>query len=163
VPSFAVWWANPGDLALHDGVLLDKSHNGEEDVTVELAYLGWAAVLTLLIRVPWMVNKVTVRGLSKVTGYPADSEPLSPWAHRVWISHEDAVDNLIVFAVLLAVLHLVGESNVWTQTAAMVYFWARLGHFLVYAFGIPRAKTIAFLAGFGAQLVLAWQVLVQTW
>jgi uncharacterized MAPEG superfamily protein len=130
-------------------------------MTIELKYLVLVAVMTLLIRVPWMINKVTVRGLAKVTGYPEDSEPLSGWAHRVWVAHEDAVQNLIVFAVLVVTLHVGGESNDWTRGAAVVYFWARLSHFNVYAFGIPRLKTAAFLTAFAAQLVLAWQLLMQ--
>jgi uncharacterized MAPEG superfamily protein len=130
-------------------------------VTTELAYLVWAAILTLLIRVPWMINKVTVRGLWKVSGYPTDSEPLSAWAHRVWVAHEDAVQNLIVFAVLVVALSLTGESNTWTRVAAAVYFWARLTHFMVYAFGIPRLKTVAFAVAFCAQLIIAWQLLTR--
>lgn len=127
-------------------------------MTVELQFLGWTAVLTLLIRIPWMVNKVTVRGLDTVTGYPLDSAPLSPWAHRAWIAHEDAVDNLVVFAALIIVLHLAGETTAWTRAAAAAYFWARCVHFFVYLFAIRRVKTIAFLVAFGAQLVLAWHV-----
>jgi uncharacterized MAPEG superfamily protein len=129
-------------------------------MTTELQCLAWVTILTLVIRIPWMVNKVTVRGLGKVTEYPQTSEPLSGWAHRVWVAHEDALQNLIVFAVLVGLLHAAGESNGWTAGAAIIYFWARLVHFIVYAFGIPRVKTIAFLAAFAAQLVLGWQVVM---
>ena len=127
---------------------------------MELRYLVWVAILTLLMRVPWMIDKVRVRGLRKVTGYPDDSEPLSPWGHRTWIAHEDAVQGLVVFAVLVLALHVAGESTVWTRAAAAVYFWARVAHFVVYALAIPRLKTVAFLVAFAAQLVLAWQAVV---
>jgi uncharacterized MAPEG superfamily protein len=130
-------------------------------MTTEFAYLVWAAILTLLIRVPWMINKVTVRGLWKVSGYPTDSEPLSAWAHRVWVAHEDAVQSLIIFAVLVVALDLVGESNTWTRGAAALYFWARLTHFIVYAFGIPRVKTVAFATAFCAKLVIAFQLVLK--
>jgi hypothetical protein len=43
-----------------------------------------------------------------------------------------------------------------------VYFWARLVHVLVYAFAIPWVKTVAHVTGFGAILVLAWEVLALT-
>jgi uncharacterized MAPEG superfamily protein len=129
-------------------------------MTTEFTFLVWTAILTLLIRVPWMINKVTVRGLGKVTQYPTDSEPLSRWAHRVWIAHEDAVQNLIVFAVLVIALHVIEVGNAWTRAAAAVYFWARLTHFVVYAFGITRVKTVAFVVAFVAQLVLAWQLVI---
>jgi uncharacterized MAPEG superfamily protein len=129
-------------------------------MTVELQYLALVTVLTLLTRVPWMFNKVTVRGLDHVSGYPPDSAPLSPWAYRSRIAHDDAVSNLVVFAALVIVLHLVGETTAWTRAASAVYFWARCVHFLAYAFAIPRIKTVAFFVAFGGQLVLAWHLLV---
>jgi uncharacterized MAPEG superfamily protein len=129
-------------------------------MAMELQYLAWAAILTLLLRVPWMVDKVKVRGLGKVSRYPLDSEPLSPWGNRAWIAHEDAIHNLVVFAALIITLQLAGESNAWTRGAAAFYFWARLVHGIVYLFGIPRIKTVAFLGGFAAQLVLAWQLIL---
>jgi uncharacterized MAPEG superfamily protein len=42
--------------------------------------------------------------------------------------------------------------------ACAVYFWARLAHAIVYALGIPVARTLAFAVGFGAQVVLALAV-----
>jgi uncharacterized MAPEG superfamily protein len=132
-------------------------------MTMELQYLVLAAVLTMFIRVTWMVDKVRVRGLAKVTRYPTDSELLSGWGQRTWIAHEDAVHNLIIFAALVLALHAAGESNAITRAAAATYFWARLCHFIVYAFAIPRIKTVAFLVGFGAQAVLAWQFLMLAW
>jgi len=132
-------------------------------MTLELHCLGAVTILTLMLRVPWMVDKVRVRGLGKVTGYPSDSEPLSGWGHRAWIAHEDAVHNLVVFAALVLVLHAAGESSAWTRGAALVYCIARLVHAVVYLAAIPRVKTIAFLTGFFAQLVLAWQLVLLVW
>jgi uncharacterized MAPEG superfamily protein len=132
-------------------------------MTMELQYLVWAAILTMFVRVSWMADKVMVRGLAKVTRYPQDSEPLSGWGKRTWIAHEDAVQNLVIFAVLVLALHLAGESNTITRAAAATYFWARLCHFIVYAFAIPRIKTVAFVVAFAAQLVLAWQFILISW
>ncbi len=62
-------------------------------------------------------------------------------------------------AVLVA--HAVGISTPLTQTAVMVYFFARLVHYLVYTFGIPVVRTLAFAAGLLCQLsvllaILGW-------
>ena len=124
-------------------------------MSVELLCLGGAAILVILLRIAWMVDKVRVRGLAKVTGYPSESEPLSPLGHRAWIAHEDAIQNLVVFGALVVVLHLAGESSAVTRGAAVLYFWARALHALAYLFAIPRVKTVAFLAAFFAQLLLA--------
>jgi uncharacterized MAPEG superfamily protein len=124
-------------------------------MSLELQCLGGAAILVMLLRVAWMVDKVRVRGLEKVTGYPADSEPLSPFGHRAWIAHEDAVQNLVVFGALVLALHLAGESSTLTRGASVLYFWARALHAVAYLFAVPRVKTAAFLGGFAAQVLLA--------
>jgi len=124
-------------------------------MSLELQCLGGAAILVMLLRVAWMVDKVRIRGLAKVTGYPADSEPLSPWGHRAWIAHEDAVQNLVVFGALVSALYLAGESGVLTRGAALLYFGGRLVHAGAYLFAVPHLKTAAFLAGFAAQVILA--------
>jgi len=41
----------------------------------------------------------------------------------------------------------------------MTYFFARLVHFVVYTLGIPVARTLAFTAGWLAQLVLIASIL----
>ena len=48
-----------------------------------------------------------------------------------------------------------------TATACVVYFWARVVHLLAYTFAIPWVRTLAFVAGFGAQATLAWQLLMR--
>jgi len=129
-------------------------------MAVELEYLVWTALLTLFIRMTWMFDKVRMRGLAKVTRYPDDSEPLSGWEARPWIANQDAIQNLVIFAVLVIALQLAGHGNAITHAAAAIYFWARLCHFVVYVFAVPRIKTIAFLVAVGAQLALAWQFIL---
>ena len=45
--------------------------------------------------------------------------------------------------------------------AAVVYFWARVVHVLAYVFAVPWVRTLAFTVGFGAQAVIAWQLLLR--
>jgi len=125
-------------------------------MTIELGYLAAVSILTLLIRVPWMLNKVSVRGLNIVVGYPEESAPLSGWAERLWIANEDAIQNLVTFAILVIILHLTGVSNPTTQIATAVYFWARVMHVTAYVFTLRWVKTFAYLTGFGVQIWLAW-------
>lgn len=127
-------------------------------MSIELTYLAWTAILTALIRIPWMLNKVAIRGLASVSRYPRESQPLSGWAHRLWIAHEDAVDNLVVFGILIGLLHASGHTNAVTVISAATYFWARVVHVVVYAFAVPWIKTAAHVVSFLAILALAWQV-----
>jgi uncharacterized MAPEG superfamily protein len=44
-------------------------------------------------------------------------------------------------------------------TACGVYFFARLAHYVMFAAGVPVLRTLAFLAGFGAQVFVLLQLL----
>jgi uncharacterized MAPEG superfamily protein len=70
-------------------------------------------------------------------------------------AHDNAIENLIVFAPLVLILSELDYSTKATAYAAAVYFWARVAHLLVYTLGLPVFRTLAFTVGFVAQVVLA--------
>ena len=127
----------------------------------ELFYLTCVAVLTGLLWVPYILDRIAVRGLIGAVGYPADPKPQSAWAQRLMKAHANAVENLVVFATLVLVAHALGVSNSIVAGASVVYFWARAVHVLAYAFAIPWVRTLAFAVGFFAQAAIAWQILAR--
>lgn len=126
---------------------------------VELVYLTWAVVLTGLLWIPYILDRVSVWGISDTVGYPAAPKPQSPWAARLMKAHSNAVENLVVFAALVLAADAAGVSNSATAGACVVYFWARVVHVVAYSLAIPWVRTLAFVAGFFAQATLAWQIL----
>lgn len=127
----------------------------------ELFYLTCVAALTGLLWVPYILDRIAVRGLIDAVGYPADPKPQSAWAQRLMKAHANAVENLVVFATLVLVAHALGVSNSIVAGASVVYFWARAVHVLAYAFAIPWVRTLAFAVGFFAQAAIAWQILAR--
>nr|HET7860017.1 MAPEG family protein [Caldimonas sp.] len=127
----------------------------------ELLYLTLVTALTGLLWVPYILDRVATRGLLDAVGYPANPKPQSPWAVRLMRAHDNAVENLVVFAALVLVANAVGISGGTVATAAVVYFWARLVHAAAYTFGVPWVRTLAFVVGFVAQAMVAWQILVR--
>ncbi len=126
----------------------------------ELFWLTMTCILTGLLWVPYMLDRIKVRGLMGTMANPsAKDTPQSPWAQRLYFAHTNAVDNLVVFAPLVLILDTLGRSTNATVIACAVYFWARLAHAIVYAFGLPVFRTLAFLVSFIAQAVLAVSVL----
>ncbi len=128
-------------------------------MTMELMYLTWVSLFTGVMWVLYILNTIGVRGLLDTVGYPESPLPLSPWADRMKKAHSNAVENLVVFAPLVFVVHLSGTSNEMTTLACMVYFWARVTHYIVYTFGIPLIRTLAFAVGFACQLLLGMTAL----
>ncbi len=128
-------------------------------MTTELMYLTLVTTLTALMWIPYILNQILVRGIVDAVGYPEDPMPLAAWALRMKAAHYNAVENLVVFAILVLVANAVGANNGCTAAAAAVYFWARLAHFFAYSLGLPWLRTLAFAIGWLTQIAFAWQIL----
>jgi len=129
-------------------------------MTTELFWLTLTALMTALFWVPYILNRIAVQGLTEAMSYPtADTPEQSEWAKRAMKAHYNAAENLVVFAPLVLTLHVAGLSNGLTATAAAVYFFARLVHYLVYLGGVPIVRTLAFAVGWAAQVAIALVIL----
>ena len=127
----------------------------------ELLYLTLVAAFTGLMWVPYILDRISVRGLMDAVGYPENPKPQSVWAQRLMKAHANAVENLVIFATLVLVAHAIGLTNPIIAGACAVYFWARVVHALAYTFGVPWVRTLAFAVGFFSQAVVAWYLLVR--
>ena len=132
-------------------------------MTTELYWLTLTALMTALFWLPYILDRIIVRGLiTAITGTTAErTDDQSEWAQRAIRAHTNAIENLAIMAPAVLVAHVAGISTPLTQTAVMVYFFARLVHYLVYTFGIPVVRTLAFAAGLLCQLsvllaILGW-------
>jgi uncharacterized MAPEG superfamily protein len=122
----------------------------------ELLWLTLTVILTGLLWVPYILDRILVRGLMGAMANPSRNDtPQSGWAQRLYFAHTNAVENLVIFATLVLILDAIGYSTQSTVIACAVYFWARLAHVIVYALGVPVLRTLAFAVGFAAQVVLA--------
>ncbi len=125
----------------------------------ELFWLAMTCVLTGLIWIPYVLDRVKVRGLWSALDNPSPGDkPQSPWAQRLYFAHTNAVDNLAVFAPLVLILNSVDYSSRATVLACAIYFWARLAHVIVYGLGLPVFRTLVWTFGFLCQVVLALAV-----
>ena len=129
-------------------------------MTTELYWLILTALMTALFWVPYVLNRMVVNGLGgTLAGGAPDSSTLSPWAQRAGKAHTNAIENLAIFAPIVLTAHVLNISNGATKTAVVVYFFARLLHFMVYSAGIPAARTLAFTAGWLAQITIIASIL----
>src|SRR5262249_18630516 len=128
---------------------------GEMDMTRELFWLTLTVILTGLLWVPYILNRVQTRGLMGSMANPSrNDKPHAEWASRLMFAHDNAVENLIIFAPLVLILNAADYSSKATVMACAVYFWARVAHVIVYTLGLPVFRTLAFTIGFLAQVVL---------
>lgn len=129
-------------------------------MTTELYWLTLTALMTALFWVPYVLNRMATSGLAgALAGSAPGSDGHSPWAQRAIKAHYNAVENLAIFATAVLVAHVLGISNAATRAAVIVYFFARLVHFVVYSAGIPGVRTLAFAAGWLAQIAVIASIL----
>ena len=124
----------------------------------EFFWLMLTIILTGLMWIPYILDRAALRGLAVTLGNPSPSDkPQSAWAQRMMAAHDNAVENLVLFAPLVLVAHALQISTGTTVAACAVYFWARLAHFIVYTLGFPVLRTLCWTAGWLAlaALVLA--------
>jgi len=130
-------------------------------MNTEILYLVCVTLLTALLWVPYVLDRFVVWGIPDTVGYPANPKPQSPWAQRLMAAHENAVENLVVFAALVLAAHAASVSNDATILSAKLYFWSRVVHALAYTLKVPWVRTLAFLGGWAAQMIFAWQLLAR--
>ena len=122
----------------------------------ELMWLTYTVILTGVLWIPYILDRAMVRGLMGSMANPSPAlKPQSPWAQRLQAAHSNSVENLVVFAPLVLILQAMNHSTESTVLACALFFWARLAYVIVYALGIPGLRTLAFVAGFVAQVMLA--------
>ena len=129
-------------------------------MTPEIFWLTLTIIFTSLMWLPYILcvlieNKV-IPPIMEGSGAPA---PQQAWAQRLKKAHSNAIENLVIFAPLVLSLVFVGISNETTALLCMTYFWARVGHAVIYMLGIPVLRTVTFMAGVVCQLGLALTIL----
>ena len=121
----------------------------------ELFWLTLTTILTGLMWAPYFIDRVMVGGLWGAMDNPSpNNKPHSPWARRQMHAHDNAVENLVIFATLVLIANALHVSNNATAIACAVYFWARLAHYVIYTMGVPVLRTLTFAVAFAAQVVL---------
>lgn len=130
-------------------------------MTPELYWLTLTTLMTALMWLPYILDRIMVRGLiPAITGTTAEvTDDQSEWAKRAIRAHVNAIENLAIIAPAVLVAHALNISTPATQSAVMVYFFARLVHYVVYTAGIPVVRTLAFAAGVACQLAVLLAVL----
>ena len=117
--------------------------------------------MTALFWVPYILERMVALGILGALKPvdPEDELKQALWARRAKRGHSNGVENLVVFATLVLVAFAMGKGDEpGILVATQVYFWARLVHFPAITFGLSGIRTVAFLAGFGAQIVVALRI-----
>jgi hypothetical protein len=88
--------------------------------------------MTGLFWVPYILDRTMVRGLVGAMGNPSPADKAqSAWALRMMAAHDNAVENLVIFAPLVLATQALNISTPATGFACVLYFWSRLAHYVI--------------------------------
>ena len=130
-------------------------------LTPELYWLTLTVLMTGLMWVPYIINRVVEQGMGFALWDPqGETKTQHAWAERMARAHNNAVENLIIFVPLVLTLQFTQLNNELTALACSIYFFSRLAHYVVFSFGVPVLRVLAFMISVAAQLALAVTLLV---
>ncbi len=124
-------------------------------LSTEVHWLALTLFMTAIMWVPYILNRLIEQGIFNALWDPRGiTATKNAWAERMMRAHENAVENLVIFAPLVLLIEFAQLNSPLTAIACMVYFFARLAHFLVFTFGVPVLRVLTFVVGFGVQMIL---------
>lgn len=129
-------------------------------MNTELFYLTLSAGLTIVLWIPYVLARIGSQGMTGAMGYPENPPAPPAWARRAERVHLNMVENLAPFAVLVLVAQITGVSTELTVWGAMLFFWARIVHAVVFILGIPYLRTLAFFVSWLGMALIFYALVV---
>ncbi len=126
----------------------------------ELFWLVLTLIMTAIFWIPYIVNRLLETGIFKALWDPyGQTDTHKDWALRMMRAHQNAMENLVLFAPLVILIQITGMNTETTATACMTYFFARILHYFAFTFAIPLLRVITFALGFVVPMVLGISLL----
>ncbi len=132
-------------------------------MTVELRWLMYTALLAGSLWIPFIigVNTTAFPGKGEQFVRPPDHRQMTPWVHRSFRAHQNALEQLLPFAIIVLVGGVIHVSTPVTVACSITFFWLRAAHAIGMISGIARfpLRPMIYFAGWIVMLVFAWQIL----
>ena len=131
-----------------------------QQTNTEIFWLMLTIMMTALFWVPYIINRMREQGPWPALRNPQpDTQPEAAWAKRMMKAHENAIENIAIFAPLVIIIEVQNIHSELTATLCAVYFVSRLSHFILYVMKVPFLRTVAFFIGFLCQFSLGITIL----
>ncbi|NQY79381.1 MAG: MAPEG family protein [Candidatus Caenarcaniphilales bacterium] len=121
----------------------------------EIFYLVITAMLTGLMWLPYIINRIIEEGLiPAVTQSQVEVNAKSLWGQRAYRAHMNAIENLVVFAPLVLSLCYLNLSSPETIELCKYFLFLRIAHYICYMAAVPVLRTLLFAGGVIIQIKL---------
>ena len=123
-------------------------------------YTGLSAVWIAIAWVPYLLDRIMVRGLVGAMANPSpDLASQSDWAMRAKAAHVVAIQAFSAFAPLAILAMIRIPEDGYPNILAMTFFIGIFAHYVIYAIGITVLRTLSFSLAALSTLALGLRVL----
>ena len=123
-------------------------------------YTGLSAVWIAIAWVPYLLDRIMVRGLVGAMANPSpDLAPQSDWAVRAKAAHVVAIQAFSAFAPLAILAMIRIPDDGYPNILAMTFFIGIFAHYVIYVIGITVLRTLSFSLAALSTLALGLRVL----
>lgn len=124
-------------------------------MTVELSMLVYSALLFLVIILVQAGLAIAQNGLMAQAGSRDSLPEPSVLRQRLQRLSANMQENLVIFSAVVLVANAMGVSNDSTALGASIFFFARVAHAIIYAFGWPVIRPLFYFASlYGIALIV---------
>ena len=123
-------------------------------------YTGLSAVWIAIAWVPYLLDRIMVRGLVGAMANPSpDLAQQSDWAVRAKAAHVVAIQAFSAFAPLAILAMIRIPEDGYPNILAMTFFIGIFAHYVIYVIGITVLRTLSFSLAALSTLALGLRVL----
>lgn len=127
-------------------------------MSTELLALLLAALICLLLPLVYSFLYQRQVGVKGTMGNRETVAPPTGAAARGLRAHQNLLENLLPFAIVVLAAQYLAVTNALTVAGALLFLGARVVHALCYLFGVTVIRSLAYLAGLIGTLMIGWQL-----
>jgi uncharacterized MAPEG superfamily protein len=129
-------------------------------MSFELTMLVCSGLLAMLMPMTYGYGEMQTPG-GLEWGLSNREKPMQfpAWVDRAKRAHNNLLENLTPFAILVLVASISGQLNFWTALGAGLFFFARVAYAAIYIAGLTGVRTVVWAAGTVGQLLILLQLI----
>lgn len=128
-------------------------------MSVEFTMLLYSVALTfVLIMIPATIS-LRANGMPVAAGSRDDCAEPSTYCKRTLRLRDNMFENMLLFAPVVLMAAAMDVSNATTVLGAQMFFYARVGHAVVYLGGWPWIRTALWAVGLVGTVMIAIELL----
>ena len=127
-------------------------------MSTELLMLLNSTVLFFVIIITQALIAIRQNGLSAQAGSRDNLNEPTVLRRRLQRLTANLQENLVMFGLAVFIAHAVGVSNDQTALGAILFFYARVAHAVVYVFGWPWIRPLCWFVSFVGLVLIVLQL-----